>query len=308
MAEETTQAPETGKAKGKTSRSIENITLPIKDILVPEQWNREGPGKLDALISSLKTHGQIVALTVRPGDKPGTFMLVDGMRRIMAMKEAGIKEAKVTIVETADSSDAYAKSFVANFHRMPHDPVEISNIFSVFSETMKNKKIAELFDVSEGFVSQHLAIRKLPSKFLTALKKETLLMAEARELCRLNPEEDAEFLEKIGTALMESTLDTFGAADKITSYLDKKDEKDSGKPKGKKPKGKSESTKRGRPTNVKDYSEVKDKITVCNKTRLLTLFDKYNTKLEGTKSTANRRYFKGWMDCLETVGGLREDD
>jgi ParB/RepB/Spo0J family partition protein len=196
----------------KINRTIENATLPVKDIILPEQWNREGPGKLDSLIESFKTHGQLSALTVRPGEKPGTFILVDGMRRILVMKDLGIKDAKVTITESADSTDAYVKSFVTNFHRLGHDPVEISNIFATLSETLKNKDIAKLCGVSEGSVSQHLAIRKLPAKFLTAMKKGQLLMAEGRELCRLDPEEDAEFLDKVGKGPRRSTSGPSGSA------------------------------------------------------------------------------------------------
>lgn len=314
MTDESTSpsTPETGKAKGKTTRTVENAKLPISSLILPEQWNRDDAGKLDSLISSLKTHGQLVALTVRPGEKPGSYELVDGRRRLLAMKEIGIKEASVTIVESADSTDAYAKSFVANLHRLQHNPVEISNIFATLSETLKNKDIAKMCDVSEGFVSQHLTIRKLPKKFLEGLKKGTLLMAEARELCRLDAEEDAEFLDKVGTALMEGDLDAFTGGEKISIYLQRKDEKDTGKEgKGskKKNKAKSEGSRsQGRPPKTTDYTEAetKAKISPRNKTELIEYLTHFSGKLAKTSSEANRRYLKGVVDGLEMAGSLRD--
>lgn len=312
MSEENTQPQETTKPKTKNSRTVENVMLPIKDIQLPAQWNREGPGKLDSLIESMKVHGQLAALTVRPAEKPGTFELVDGMRRLLAMKEIGLKDAKVTIVESADSTDAYAKSFVANFHRLGHDPVEISNIFATLSETMKNKDIAKICGVSEGSVSQHLAIRKLPQKFMAALKKGQLLMAEAREMCRLDPEEDAEFLDKVGTQLVEGTVDAFIAAEKISIYLQRKEEKESekeGKGKGKKGgKAKSEGGKQGRPTKVTDYTDadIKVKIAPRNKTEIIEYLTHFSGKLAKSTSEANRRYLKGVVEGLEMAASLRD--
>jgi ParB/RepB/Spo0J family partition protein len=311
--ENTTATPEPAKGKGKTMRVIENVTLPLSSIILPEQWNREDPGKLDSLKSSLTTHGQLVALTIRPGEKPGTYELVDGRRRYLAMKELNWKEAKVSISESADSTDAYAKSFVANLHRLQHNPVEISNIFSTLSETLKNKDIAKLCDVSEGFVSQHLTIRKLPKKFLDALKKGTLLMAEARELCRLDVEEDAEFLDKVGTQLVDGELDAFTGAEKISLYLQRKDAKDSGKESKGKSKGKSKAKaeggrSQGRPPKTTDYADadVKAKISPRNKTELVEYLTHFSGKLAKTSSEANRRYLKGVVDGLEMAGSLRD--
>lgn len=311
MSEDQAQEPTSGKSKPKAERKVENCKLPVSSIKLPEQWNREGPGKLDSLVESLKTHGQIVAIVVRPGAKVGEYELVDGRRRILAMQEAGIKEATATIVESADSTDAYAKSFVANMHRLQHDPIEISNVFAVLSETMKNKDVAKICGVSESTVSQHLAIRKLPSKIQTAIKKGQILMTEARELCRLDPEEDAAELEKISTGMIEGTIDSFIASDRITNYFAKKEEKESGKEgkakkKGKKDKGES---RQGRPIKVKDYSdpEIKEKIKIANKTDAITKLQTWTDKLANSKSDANRRYIKGRIEGMEDICGLRDD-
>lgn len=304
------------KTPAKATRVVENCRLPISSIKIPEQWNREGPGKLDTLTESLKTHGQIVAITVRPGEKPGEYELVDGRRRILAMQEAGIKDAVATIVESADSTDAYAKSFVANMHRLQHNPMEISDVFATLNETLKNKEIARLCGVAESTVSQHLSIRKLPVKFLNALKKGQLLMTEARELCRLDVEEDSEFLDKVGSAMVEGTLDSFLGAEKISIYLDRKDAKNAGKEgkgksKGKgKGEGKSNGKSQGRQVKVKDYTtaEVKEQVKMYTKPEGLERLIALSEKLAATKSEANLRYLKGRLDEAETLCGLREPD
>lgn len=318
---ETVEAPSKAKASkpSKTPKIVENARLPVTSIKIPDQWNREGPGKLDSLVASLKLHGQVVAITVRPGNVSGEYELVDGRRRLLAMQEAGIKEAIAIVVDSADSTDAYVKSFVANFQRLNHDPVEISNVFAVLSETMKNKEIAVQFGVSEGYVSQHLTIRKLPAKFLAALKKGSLLMGEARELCRLDVEEDATKLDEIGTQLLEATLDAFQAAEKISLYLERKDEKAAEKEgKGKKGKAKSkgkdkdedgkESKQQGRPVKVKDYSESKSIMKMISKDRALEILTTLSEKITRTKSEKNREYLKGRIDQAEEDCGLRDAD
>ena len=308
MTEET-QATEPTKSK-TAKRVIENCKLPISSIKIPEQWNRKSPGKLDELVTSLKTHGQIVALTVRPGAKVGEYELVDGRRRILAMQEAGIKEATVTIVESADSTDAYAKSFVANMHRLPHTPVEIAKVFATLSETMNNKSVAKLCGVSEGTVSQHLGFLKLPAYCLSSLEKGELLPTEARELCRLEPEEDADKLRELHDKLVNQDINTFEAAERIVDYLDKKTAKEEGKAakgKSKKKKGKKgESEKgQGRPVAERDYSEAEIKID--NKTTAREKLDKWSAKLPNTKSESRRQYIKGRLDGMEDICGLRDD-
>jgi ParB/RepB/Spo0J family partition protein len=309
MTEET-QTPETA-AKSKTAkRVIENCKLPVSSIKIPEQWNRKSPGKLDDLVTSLKTHGQIVALTVRPGAKVGEYELVDGRRRILAMQEAGIKEATVTIVESADSTDAYAKSFVANMHRLPHTPVEIAKVFATLSETMNNKSVAKLCGVSEGTVSQHLGFLKLPAYCLSSLEKGELLPTEARELCRLEPEEDADKLRELHDKLVAQDINTFEAAERIVDYLDKKAAKEAGKDakgKAKKKKGKKGDGEKGqgRPVAERDYSEAEIKLS--NKTEARAELDSWAKKLPNTKSESRRQYIKGRLDGMEKLCGLRDD-
>lgn len=297
------------KAKSKATRTVENCKLPVSSIKIPEQWNRKSAGKLDDLVTSLKTHGQIVALTVRPGAKVGEYELVDGRRRILAMQEAGIKEAVVTIVESADSTDAYAKSFVANIHRLSHTPVEIAKVFSTLSETMNNKSIAKLCGVSEGTVSQHLGFLKLPAYCLSSLEKGELLPTEARELCRLEPEEDADKLRELHDKLVAQDINTFEAAERIVDYLDRKAAKEAGKDgKGKKKKkgkkGDGEKSQ-GRPVAERDYSEAK--IELANKTDARAELDSWAKKLPNTKSESRRQYIKGRLDGMEKLCGLRDD-
>jgi len=309
MTEENQTQEPAGKSK-TAKRVVENCKLPISAIKIPEQWNRKSPGKLDDLVTSLKIHGQIVALTVRPGAKVGEYELVDGRRRILAMQEAGIKEATVTIVESADSTDAYAKSFVANMHRLPHTPVEIAKVFATLSETMNNKSVAKLCGVSEGTVSQHLGFLKLPAYCLSSLEKGELLPTEARELCRLEPEEDADKLRELHDKLVAQDINTFEAAERIVDYLDKKAAKEEGKAakgKGKKKKSKKgESEKgQGRPVAERDYSEAEIKID--NKTTAREKLDKWSAKLPNTKSESRRQYIKGRLDGMEDLCGLRDD-
>ena len=106
----------------KQASTPETLTMPVKDIVIPDKWNRHKATDMKGLISSIKKEGQLVPLLVRLRDD-GKTELVDGRRRSMALKELKIKDAKIVYAE-GDAKRDYLKSLVANLQRQQHNPVE----------------------------------------------------------------------------------------------------------------------------------------------------------------------------------------
>jgi ParB/RepB/Spo0J family partition protein len=50
-----------------------------------------------SLVASMKAHGQITNILVRPGDKPGLFDIIDGGRRFQAAKAAELEQLKADL-------------------------------------------------------------------------------------------------------------------------------------------------------------------------------------------------------------------
>jgi ParB/RepB/Spo0J family partition protein len=307
------KAPKT-PPKPKVAIAPTNFTIPLKDIILPKHWNREAAGNLTSLITSMKTLGQLVALTVRPAEKEGQYILTDGRRRYMAMKEAGIKEAFVTFT-SGDDTHATLEGIVVNLNREGNTAIESAMVFKELLDSgMANQDIAKACGVSGAYVSQHVNLLNLPVPAQEAVRKGFLSLSQCRALVRLDlsKENHVEKFEKAYEKAINGTsatdLDMY-----VQAFLDKekakvhaeKAKEDAKNPKKTKKAEKEEPT-RGRPVKIKDYTELKTQINPVNKTTLFDYLQANSERLAKTTSDLNRHYLKGVRDGLELAAGLRE--
>jgi len=91
--------------------------------LPPQQPRRYfDPDKLEQLVLSIKEHGILEPLLVRP--RPGgEYELVAGERRYRAAQKLGLAEVPVVIRKLTDE-EALALSLIENLHREDLNPVE----------------------------------------------------------------------------------------------------------------------------------------------------------------------------------------
>ncbi len=293
-----------------------NFKVPLKDLVLPKEWNRDSAEGIEKLALSLKTVGQLVPLIVTPiKGKKGKYDLKDGMRRVMAMKSLSWKEAFVSFSEGTGTT-AKLQGIVANLSREGHSSPEIANVFSALvKEGMKHQDIAKACCKTGGFVSQHLDLLKLPEEHLSAISKGTLLFSQARELVKLLKTNKPSHQKKFD-ALVQRALNGLPAAEisqTIVAFLAKEDAKAKEalkkNPKAtdpKKGKKKKKDSPRGRPVKLKDYDKLRPKISPVNKTTLVTYLK--NAEERRSKSTAkqNQVYLRGMRDGLELAAGLRE--
>jgi len=98
---------------------------------VRKTWDEEA---LEQLAQSIKEHGLIVPIKVRP-DGNGRYEIIYGHRRVKAMRRAGIKETEA-IVEGVDDAEALVQSLIENVQREDMSPIDLAKaLFAIQEET-----------------------------------------------------------------------------------------------------------------------------------------------------------------------------
>jgi len=285
-------------------KSVRNFSINLKDINLPDKYNRDKIGDIKGLVQSIKSVGQKVALVVRvdPND-PSKVILVDGRRRFTALQEAGIKEAFVTFTDDSNDADAFLTSMLTNLAREGHNPIEIAEGFQYAIDSGKKQKdISAACGKSDAFVSQHLAILKLPSDAIKYARTEKLKFAHLRALLRVFTEEDMKFYARVFDATVENDWTPEDTENAIIHYLDKKAEK------AKAAGAKNDKKKAGRPTKkkdkLKDYSSLSLKLVSPSKTKEIFAEAKELYESANTKDRVN--YYKGILVGMERLSGIRD--
>jgi ParB family transcriptional regulator, chromosome partitioning protein len=208
-------------------------TVALSAITLPSQQPRRyfDPIKMEQLIQSVKQHGILENLLIRPiQNQPGQYELVAGERRYRAAQSVGLVEVPVTIRELTDS-EAVAIALVENLQREDLNPVEetegILQLVALRLECAQNEVISLFYrmqnDVQrlndnviiqpqaesikaifselglmgwESFVSNRLPLLKLPEDVLEVLRSGQIEYTKARAIARVkNDQTRKELLE-----------------------------------------------------------------------------------------------------------------
>ncbi|MHC5861638.1 ParB/RepB/Spo0J family partition protein [Nostoc sp.] len=116
-------APWLSSPDGNTAGATET-TVKLEDIVLPQHQPRQyfDPQALQELISSIKQHGILQPLLVRPVDG-GKYELVAGERRYRAATEVGLENVPVVVRELSDDQ-AFQLALIENLQREDLNPVE----------------------------------------------------------------------------------------------------------------------------------------------------------------------------------------
>lgn len=318
---EATGVPETPPPKEKPAKAPkekETATGPrivkLKDILLPEDWNREKLTKISELAQSIKDIGLTSALTVLLSkEHPGKYILRDGRRRYAALLEAKITEVPVNVLPEMTETKARLVSIAANENREENNPYEKALTFeSLAADGVKNRDIAKACGKTEGYVSQHRTILRTPDYVQKAIRAGHLPASATRILVKLNYEEDQAFYDKIAEAMIEGSLNLEDAAEKIDFHLEQKEAKESGKgkDKGKKSAAKTKAEKRRGPTvRIPDYAdkEVVKQMEALPKTEANKYLVHFADKLSKTSSKVKSAYNQGVLHGIEISYKLRAE-
>ena len=144
---------------------------------------------LEELAQSIKEHGVIQPLLVRPAEKKGQFTLIAGERRWRAAHKAGLTEVPV-IVMVLDDSQGLQVSLIENLQREDLNPLEEAQGYYRLAHefSLTHLEIAKFIGKNRATVSNMLRLLNLPEKAQQYLAEEQLSMGHGRALLALSEE------------------------------------------------------------------------------------------------------------------------
>lgn len=157
----------------------------------------------DRLVASIRAHGLIHPLVVRPAGEDGKFVVIAGNRRLAALREVhrGKPDTKVPCVVRkidADASDAI--SLGENFVREPMHPLDEAVAFAGLAN-QDNKDavtIAADFGVSEHYVRQRMKLADLARPIAEAYRRDGIDTAVAEVFSSVPQAEQLSIWKSLG--------------------------------------------------------------------------------------------------------------
>ena len=150
---------------------------------------RFGADELAELVQSVRRHGVLAPVLVRPAKEPGTYELVAGERRWRAAQQAGLAEIPAVVRELSDL-EALDLALVENLQRQALSPMETALAFQRLHEEfgLTHQEIAERVGISRAQVTNTLRLLQLPEAVQQLVDAGKLGTGLARALVGLPPE------------------------------------------------------------------------------------------------------------------------
>jgi len=178
-----------GQAARKVVDGYEVLDLAIERIDENPHQTRRFPKSEDQylgeLADSIRVHGVIQPVTVRPG-KDGRYFLITGERRLRASKIAG-KTTVPAIVRVVSEQQAAEMTVIENLQRRDLNCVDLAQAYISLSQDfgLTQEQIGERVGVSRESVSNYMRMAKLPEMALHYLRMGQLEFSHARLLLNL---------------------------------------------------------------------------------------------------------------------------
>jgi ParB family chromosome partitioning protein len=169
---------------GEAERGLRHLAL---DLLEPNPYQPRmtmEPEALEELAVSIRSHGVLQPLLVRPDPKRnGHFHLIAGERRWRAAAIAGVHEVPVIVREMSDA-DAAAVALIENLQREDLNAMEEAEGYSrlVDEMGMTQDGLAEAIGKSRVHITNMIRLLNLPHPVRQEVRKGTLTFGHARAL------------------------------------------------------------------------------------------------------------------------------
>jgi ParB family transcriptional regulator, chromosome partitioning protein len=153
----------------------------------PEQPRRKfDDAKLGELAESMKAHGVIVPLVVRPRPDGG-YYLIAGERRWRAAQRAGLHDVPVVVQDVAQGV-ALERALVENLQRADLGPLEEAAAYHRLVDEfgLTQDAIAERIGKDRSTIANSIRLLRLPPAVRQLVEDERLSMGHARALLALD--------------------------------------------------------------------------------------------------------------------------
>ena len=190
--------------KKATQADDDSFVIPVSKISVPE--NTRDPGwekNIGELQASIKEVGLICPILVAPLAKSVNgvdYELVYGSRRLQACQNLKHTTIKVLIgPKKMSQKDKFVAKLIENKDREDLSAMEDARAYERALKEFKctAKELAKKLGVSDGHISQRLALLKMPNKVRMAIETGRISATHAREINRVkDPEQQERLVEK----------------------------------------------------------------------------------------------------------------
>jgi len=145
--------------------------------------------KLDELADSIREHGVIEPVIVRPTDD-GAYELVAGERRFRATVLAGLQSIPA-VVRIVDDRQSLELALIENLQREDISPLECAEAYRRLMDEfgLTQEQIAERVGKNRSTIANTLRLLNLPPEILESLSKGEITEGHARALLSVNDRE-----------------------------------------------------------------------------------------------------------------------
>ena len=189
---------QSGLGKGLGALMLENSvdemvatnSLPLTEIVPNKEQPRKtfDEGALEELADSIKQHGVLQPLLVRPLPSGG-YQLVAGERRWRASRIAGLKEVPVVVKELSDI-ETMEIAIIVNLQREDLNPIEEAEGLQALIDRcgFTQEEVATSVGKSRPAIANALRLLKLPSEVREMTKNGEISAGHARALLAFDNE------------------------------------------------------------------------------------------------------------------------
>lgn len=151
---------------------------------------RMDPVGLEELRDSIREHGILQAVVVRPAPAGEGYELVSGERRWRASQMVGLKEIPASVRDVVTDAEMLELALVENVQRRELDAMERAKAFKGLMDALglTQQGVADKVGLQRATVANHLRLLDLPSKVQEAVVRGLITMGHARALLGLSDE------------------------------------------------------------------------------------------------------------------------
>lgn len=175
---------------------------------------------IKGLAESIKEHGLIQPIVVRPLPNGITYQIIAGERRWRACKLLKMEEVPVIIRET-DELEAAQLAIVENVQRADLNPVEEAMAYRALMDKygMTQDRLSEVMGKSRPYIANLTRLLSLPEEALTALSNGEISVGHAKVL--LSIEDKDSLIYALNTIISEKL--SVRQTEKLAAELSKED-------------------------------------------------------------------------------------
>ena len=156
---------------------------------------------LAELAASIREHGVLQPVLVRPTDQTQQYQLVAGERRWRAARDAGLREIPA-LIEQLDDDTAMEIGIIENLQREDLSPLEEAMIYDRMTHEhgYSVRRLAQKLGKDKGYIENRLRLAGAPTeiKQLVSLRKDTV--SHAYELLKVeDPKKRRKLAEQVAS-------------------------------------------------------------------------------------------------------------